>query len=141
MKRLELDLVSRRRVPFAVWMMLLVGGVLSVDAVLRAAALDEDIERAAAASKAPRRGTLVADARVDPALAKDLRAAEQVVQKLEVTARMLTPLSIYLRQLAERAQAEANEHAAAAQATIASYAQAAYDELPERLRPFSAGRE
>lgn len=71
----------------------------------------------------------------------NLSRMEQVVQKLEVTARMLTPLSIYLRQLAERAQAEASEHAAAAQATIASYSQAAYDELPERLRPFSAGRE
>lgn len=82
MKRLDLDLVSRRRVPFAVWMMLLVGGVLSVDAVLRATALEGDIERAAAAASPPRRGTQMAAARLDPALAKDLRAAEQVVHRL-----------------------------------------------------------
>jgi hypothetical protein len=82
MKRLDLDLVSRRRVPFAVWMMLLVGSVLSVDAVLRAAALDEDIERAASAALSPRRGTLVAGTRLDPTLAKDLRAAQQVVDQL-----------------------------------------------------------
>lgn len=82
MKRLDLDLAARRRVPFGVWMMLLVGGVLSIDALLRAAALGEDIERAAAASSLPRGGSRMADARIDPALAKDLRAAEQVVHRL-----------------------------------------------------------
>lgn len=82
MKRLDLDFAPRRRVPFGVWMMLLVGVVLSVDALLRAAALSDDIERAAAAAASPRGSSRTADARIDPALAKDLRAAEQVVNRL-----------------------------------------------------------
>jgi hypothetical protein len=59
---------------------------------------------------------------------------EQVAQKLEVTARMLTPLTVYLSQLADRTLSEIDEHAEEAKTIIAAYAQAAHDELPAELK-------
>ena len=86
MKPLRLDLLPRRRVPFAVWMTLLVGTVLAGDAALRALAMHEEItlaEQAAAQQRQrPGRSFVAQGAALDPALAKDLRAAEQVVQRL-----------------------------------------------------------
>ncbi|MDH4061309.1 MAG: hypothetical protein OEU94_10905 [Aquincola sp.] len=83
MKRLDLNIAERRRVPLAVWLMLLVGGVLSVDAGLRVVSLGDELDRANMRSGTrPRSAMVVSASTADPALAKDLRAAEQVVQRL-----------------------------------------------------------
>lgn len=79
MKPLDLELLTRRRIRPAVWLMLVVGGVLCADAALRLAELNETI----ASAGAPRpRGRAPTAARLDPALAREWRGAEQAVQRL-----------------------------------------------------------
>lgn len=81
MKPLDLDLIPRRRVRLAVWLMLLVGAVLSLDGLSRAAELRDRLDQAAQPLQ-PGRLSAAAQARLDPALARELLAAEQVVQRL-----------------------------------------------------------
>lgn len=79
MTPLDLDLLPRRRVPLAVWLMLLVGAVLGAEGVLRVAELREAI----ASAGQPPESLLARDAaRLDPSLARELRVAEQAVQRL-----------------------------------------------------------
>lgn len=84
MKRLDLELTPRRRVPFAVAMTLLVGAVLCADAALRVLALHDELDHATLAPPPSRGARLssVPPGPLDAALARDLRAAEQVVQRL-----------------------------------------------------------
>ncbi len=81
MKALRLDFAPRRRVPFLAWMALLVGSVLAGDALLQVLSLNDEI-RSAAQESTPGRPQRSTAARLDPALARDLRSAEQVAQRL-----------------------------------------------------------
>lgn len=79
MKPLDLDLLERRRIRPTLWLMLLGGALLCGDAVLRVT----DLNAAIAAAGLPEAGTgPAAMARLDPALARELRSAELAVQRL-----------------------------------------------------------
>lgn len=79
MKALDLDLLPRRRVPLAVWLMLLCGAVLVGDGLLRMAELQDTLAAASPDVARPR----PASARpLDPALARELRVAERAVEHL-----------------------------------------------------------
>lgn len=79
MKALDLELLPRRRVPLAVWLMLLCGTVLVGDGLLRSAELRETIAAASAPAARPRPAT---SSPLDPALARELRVAERAVEHL-----------------------------------------------------------
>lgn len=79
MKALDLELLPRRRVPLAVWLMLLCGVVLVGDGLLRTAELRETL---AAASQPAARPRATGAKPLDPALARELRIAERAVEQL-----------------------------------------------------------
>lgn len=79
MRALDLDLLPRRRVPLAVWLMLLSGVVLGGDALLRVAELRETLTAASQPAARPRPAATTA---LDPALARELRVAERAVEHL-----------------------------------------------------------
>lgn len=82
MKALDLDLLPRRRVPLAVWLMLLSGVVLVGDGLLRAAELREELRASLAAASQPAGRPRPVQAALDPALARELRVAERAVEHL-----------------------------------------------------------
>lgn len=79
MRSLDLDLLPRRRVPLAVWLMLLSGTVLLGDGLVRTAELRETL---AAASQPATRPRPAGAAPLEPALARELRVAERAVEHL-----------------------------------------------------------
>jgi hypothetical protein len=64
----------------------------------------------------------------------DINKHGQVAEKLEIMARMLTPLSIHLAQLADRADRHIADHSRQAEPLLAPYRQAAHAELPAPLQ-------
>lgn len=83
MKALDLELLPRRRVPLAVWLMLLSGAVLVGDGLLRTAELREELrDSLAAASPTAGRTRASPTEALDPALARELRVAERAVEHL-----------------------------------------------------------
>lgn len=83
MKALDLDLLPRRRVPLAVWLMLLSGVVLVGDGLLRTAELRDELRDSLAAVSPPAgRSRPGQAAALDPALARELRVAERAVEHL-----------------------------------------------------------
>lgn len=81
MRALDLNLLPSRRIPLAVWLMLLVGVVLSAEGLLRVAELRGEID---ATTLHPVRSRGAVTARLEPALARELRAADQAVQQLSL---------------------------------------------------------
>ena len=68
----------------------------------------------------------------------DINKHGQVAEKLEIMARMLTPLSIHLAQLADAAERDIAAHAEQAEPLLAPFRQAAQAELPAPLQDFLA---
>ena len=64
----------------------------------------------------------------------DVNKHGQVAEKLEIMARMLTPLSIHLAQLADQAERDIAAHAGEVERMLAPHRQAAHAELPAPLR-------
>lgn len=65
---------------------------------------------------------------------RDINKHEQVADKLALMAQMLRPLSIYLGQLADRAEKDIAAGQQQAEAFLAPYRAAARDEMPKGLR-------
>lgn len=68
----------------------------------------------------------------------DINKHGQVAEKLEIMARMLTPLSIHLAQLADRAERDVDAHVGEAEPLLNPFRQAAYAELPAPLQALLA---
>lgn len=83
MRALNLDFAHRRRPAPLAWLALAVSLALATDAALHRAALADDVERAEQSALAMASDSAARRARApDPALARDTKRAEQVMQRL-----------------------------------------------------------